>query len=301
MRGCSTRRRKRWNGRPPPPNSEGDRQLAVRRAAGVRGDRQQRQAPARRFSAAVFRFVDGTTHLAAFTPTHPAADEASRAAFRVPVDDFAAVPAAAWRAVQIPDTEEDRRCTGHREVARSRGFRSMLFVAADERRRPDRPSSRHARGDRRVCRPSYSIAADLRRPGRHRDRERPAVQRDAGGAGAADRDRRHPEGDRQSSPSDAQPVFEAIAGSAKRLLGGFSAAVFRFVDGISHLAAFTPTDPAADEVFRRDISPAGRRVRPVPAGQDGSRSDPRYRRRSTHRRSGKSRAAAASAACCSCP
>src|SRR5258708_39819261 len=30
-----------------------------------------------------------------------------------------------------------------------------------------------------------------------------------------------------SSPSDTTPVFEAIASSAKRLLGGFSTAVFR--------------------------------------------------------------------------
>ena len=50
-----------------------------------------------------------------------------------------------------------------------------------------------------------------------------------------------------SSPSDVQPVFEAIATSANRLLGGFSTAVFRFVDGVSHLAAFTPTTPAADD------------------------------------------------------
>jgi two-component system, NtrC family, sensor kinase len=53
-----------------------------------------------------------------------------------------------------------------------------------------------------------------------------------------------------SSPSDVQPVFEAIATSANRLIGGFSTAVFRFVDGITHLAAFTPTSPAADEVLK---------------------------------------------------
>ncbi len=34
-----------------------------------------------------------------------------------------------------------------------------------------------------------------------------------------------------SSPSDVQPVFDAIAISSKQLLGGFSATVFRFVDG----------------------------------------------------------------------
>ena len=53
-----------------------------------------------------------------------------------------------------------------------------------------------------------------------------------------------------SSPSDAQPVFEAIANSANRLLGGFSSTVFLFIDGMAHLGAFTPTTPEADEVLR---------------------------------------------------
>jgi two-component system, NtrC family, sensor kinase len=53
-----------------------------------------------------------------------------------------------------------------------------------------------------------------------------------------------------SSPSDVQPVFEAIAASANRLIGGFSTAVFRFVGGASHLAAFTPTHRAADEILK---------------------------------------------------
>jgi two-component system NtrC family sensor kinase len=53
-----------------------------------------------------------------------------------------------------------------------------------------------------------------------------------------------------SSPSDIQPVFEAIATSANRLIGGFSTTVFRFVDGLMHLKAFTPTNPAADELLQ---------------------------------------------------
>ena len=53
-----------------------------------------------------------------------------------------------------------------------------------------------------------------------------------------------------SSPSDIQPVFEAIATSANRLIGGFSTTVFRFVDGRMHLEAFTPTNPAADELLQ---------------------------------------------------
>ena len=52
-----------------------------------------------------------------------------------------------------------------------------------------------------------------------------------------------------SSPSDVQPVFNSIASSANRLLGGFSSTVFLFSDGMAHLKAFTPTTRDADEVL----------------------------------------------------
>src|SRR6478609_2774197 len=53
-----------------------------------------------------------------------------------------------------------------------------------------------------------------------------------------------------SSPSDVQPVFDAIVANADRLIGGFSTAVYRFVGGICHLEVFTPVNPAADEMMR---------------------------------------------------
>ena len=53
-----------------------------------------------------------------------------------------------------------------------------------------------------------------------------------------------------SSPSDVQPVFEAIATSANRLVGGHSTAVFRVFDERLHLVAFTPTNVAADAVLQ---------------------------------------------------
>jgi two-component system, NtrC family, sensor kinase len=52
-----------------------------------------------------------------------------------------------------------------------------------------------------------------------------------------------------SSPTDVQPVFEAIATSANRLLGGFSTAVFRIFGDEVRLAAFTPVDRAADRAL----------------------------------------------------
>jgi GAF domain-containing protein len=53
-----------------------------------------------------------------------------------------------------------------------------------------------------------------------------------------------------SSPSDTRPVFNAIATSANRLLGGLSTAVWRFEGGNGYLEAFTPTNAAADEALK---------------------------------------------------
>ncbi|MCP4621785.1 MAG: GAF domain-containing protein [Bradyrhizobium sp.] len=53
-----------------------------------------------------------------------------------------------------------------------------------------------------------------------------------------------------SSPDNVQPVFEAVAASANRLIGGLSTAVFRFIGSEVHLASFTPISPDADAVLR---------------------------------------------------
>ena len=80
------------------------------------------------FSAAVFRFLDGTVHLAAFTPVSPAADAALKADFPKPVDEFEAFRLAQHgKPFPIPDTEEIPHAP-LRDIARVHGFRSMLFV-----------------------------------------------------------------------------------------------------------------------------------------------------------------------------
>ena len=53
-----------------------------------------------------------------------------------------------------------------------------------------------------------------------------------------------------SSPSDVQPVFEAIAERSKRLVDALSTTVFRLVDGMMHLKAFTSTGPEADATLK---------------------------------------------------
>jgi hypothetical protein len=53
-----------------------------------------------------------------------------------------------------------------------------------------------------------------------------------------------------SSPSDVQPVFDAIADSSNRLVGGLSTAVHSLVDDTLHLMAFTQTDPEADAALQ---------------------------------------------------
>jgi GAF domain-containing protein len=53
-----------------------------------------------------------------------------------------------------------------------------------------------------------------------------------------------------ASPTDVQPVFEAIAARANRLIGGFSTAVFRIFGDAVHLAAFTSVNAKADEALK---------------------------------------------------
>src|SRR3954471_10209201 len=53
-----------------------------------------------------------------------------------------------------------------------------------------------------------------------------------------------------TSPSDVQPVFEAIAISANRLVQGLSTTVQSLVDDTQHLMAFTRSNPEADAALQ---------------------------------------------------
>ena len=83
------------------------------------------------------------------------------------------------------------------------------------------------------------------------------------------------------SPTDAQPVFDAIVENARRLLGGFSAMATRLVDDALHLAAL-PMDSRAispratfPRSVRDDDSPPARAIREAGApGHRGHRDRP---------------------------
>ena len=53
-----------------------------------------------------------------------------------------------------------------------------------------------------------------------------------------------------SSPSDVQPVFEAIAERSNRLIKGLSTGVYSIIGDMLHLSAFTRTSPAADAALK---------------------------------------------------
>lgn len=53
-----------------------------------------------------------------------------------------------------------------------------------------------------------------------------------------------------SSPSNVQPIFEAIAERSNRLVNALSTTVFSLVDGTLYLQAFTPTTPEADATLQ---------------------------------------------------
>ena len=79
------------------------------------------------------------------------------------------------------------------------------------------------------------------------------------------------------SPTDVQPVFDAIAESAMRLLGGRSAAVTQVFGDMIHLSAHTATDQAAIDALQknypRPLSYATGIARVVRSGKPEYRSD----------------------------
>ncbi|MCP3398317.1 GAF domain-containing protein [Bradyrhizobium sp. CCGB20] len=211
------------------------------------------------FSATVLQFIGDELHLVAFTPTSPDADEGLKAAFPRRIEDFPTFALVrGGETIQFPDSEADDVPELNRNLARLRGFRSVLFMPLMNRGTPvgmisvtraepgafapDLVQLLQTFADQAVIAIENARLFNETRE----TLERQTVTADILKVMAA-------------SPSDVQPVFDAIAANANRLIGGFSTAVLRYVDGAAHLAAFTPTDPAGDRVLQSSF--------PVPFAQ----------------------------------
>ena len=201
------------------------------------------------FTTVVWRILEDVAHLAAFTQADPAADAALKvAALRIPLSSWQiGETIRKGQIFSVSDTETDARSL--RDLARLRGFRSILYV----------PLLRNQK-------PIGIIGVTRVEPGQFSDHHVQLLQTFADQAVIAIENTRlfnetKEALERQtatadvlkviaSSPSNLQPVFDAIAERSNRLIGGHSTAVYRFVDQTAVLTAFTPVDPEADAVLR---------------------------------------------------
>ena len=202
------------------------------------------------FSTAVYRFINGIAHLAAFTPTSPAADEVLKSLYPRPTSDFPQFELArtSGKTWQIRDVEEAPE-PEIRKVAQARGWRSSLGaplmsdgatigLITVTRSQTGSFSNHHVQLLQTFADQAVIAIENIRLFNETREAlERQTATADILKVIA-------------SSPSDVQPVFDAIAHSAKRLIGGFSTAVHRVIDDTDHLVAFTPTNPESDEVLK---------------------------------------------------
>ncbi|MEY9359700.1 two-component system NtrC family sensor kinase [Bradyrhizobium yuanmingense] len=211
------------------------------------------------FSATVLQFIGDELHLVAFTPTNPEADAGLKASFPRKIADFPTFGLVReGQTIQFPDSEAADVPELNRELARLRGFRSVLFMPLMNRGAPvgmisvTRAEPGSFAPDLVQLLQTFADQAVIAiENARLFNETEQALERQTATADILKV--------MAASPSDVQPVFEAIATNANRLIGGFSTAVLRYVDGAVHLAAFTPTDPAGDRVLQASF--------PVPFAQ----------------------------------
>ncbi|OAF10476.1 histidine kinase [Bradyrhizobium centrolobii] len=202
------------------------------------------------FSATVLQFIGDELHLVAYTPTSPEADRGLKASFPRRIADFPTFELVrGGKTIQFPDSEADDVPQLNKELARLRGFRSVLFaplmnrgtpvgMISVTRAQPGAFAAEHVQ----LLQTFADQAVIAIENARLFNETREALERQTATADILKV--------MAASPADVQPVFDAIASNANRLIGGFSTAVLRYVDGAAHLAAFTPTDPAGDRVLQ---------------------------------------------------
>jgi GAF domain-containing protein len=196
-------------------------------------------------STSVFRLVDGMMHLRAFTSTNPEADEKLQAMFPAPLSTYSGGESIRRGEIfSIVDTDATE-LAGIRAIARLRGFRSVIVIPLlhDQdpiglisltRVQPSPFADHHVQ----LLHTFADQAVIAIQNARLFNETKEALERQTATADILKVI--------ASSPSDLQPVFEAIAERSNRLVDALSTTVFTLADGMMYLRAFTPTTPEAD-------------------------------------------------------
>jgi GAF domain-containing protein len=202
--------------------------------------------------AAVFLTDGRTVSVPANYGSSPEARAAVRARFPRPLDmeSTGGMTILTRSAVHVPDTEEPSAVELIRQSGRLMGFRSLVTVPM-------------LRGSEAVG----AIGVYRRDPGRFSDAEAELLKTFADQAVIAIENVRLFNETKEaleqqtatseilsvisSSPTDVQPVFDAIVESAARLCDGVFAGVFRFDGALMHHAAGRGVTPAVLETYRR--------------------------------------------------
>jgi two-component system, NtrC family, sensor kinase len=223
------------------------------------------------FSTAVFRFVGDTAYLGAFTPVNPEADTVLTSHFPRPVAGFeAAEMAQLGQPTQVMDTDssDDPKI---RQIGRSRGFRSMLFVPLMNGDSPvgvisltrvkTGPFAGHHVKLLQTFADQAVIAIENVRlfdEVQQRTRElSESLQFQTASAEVLKVISR--------SPEDLQPVLDAIVDISRELCGALTSVIFLLRDGMFRHAA-----ESVDESFRKPDYIDTFRVAPISPGQVGS-------------------------------
>jgi GAF domain-containing protein len=222
------------------------------------------------YVTSVLRFTDNTVELVAFTAVSPEADAVLKAAFPMPLQDYPLLDLVqSGEVAHVFDTETETRIPQSvKDLTKARGVRSFTLaplvgdkgpigVISVSRREPGVFAGHHIQLLQTFADQAVIAIQNVRLFNETKEAlERQTATADILKVIA-------------SSPSDVQPVFDAIATSANRLIGGFSTAVYRVIDDIVHLMAFTPTNAEADAVLRAAFPSHWRDVQPVALIQKG--------------------------------
>jgi two-component system NtrC family sensor kinase len=217
-------------------------------------------------SVTVFRLVGDELHLAALTSIDEASDAAVREGYPVPL----ATTGVARHVLEtrqpyiVTDVETDPVVSSSlRRAASLRGYRSMLSVPlvhqeraigliAVTRRTPGAFTDSAVRLLQIFAAQAVIAIENVRLVNELKDRNHALIEAQARMSSALAQQTATAEILRviASSPTDVQPVFDAITRSALRLLGGLGASLTRVVGDDVHLVSLTSTDPAGDAAIR---------------------------------------------------